>query len=120
MNNYIRDKMKKNMLPVSKEQPNNKAVNDSIRAAAGRGTAKSAAASAEASGEKLSGAGRAAENAAPVFPEMLNTVLTAACRSTAAPAKAVIVSADHAAALFRMEKAGTNARIAARHLLKND
>lgn len=50
MNNYIRDKMKKNMLPVSKEQPN-KAVNDSIRAAAGRGTAKSAAASAEASGE---------------------------------------------------------------------
>lgn len=51
MNNYIRDKVKKNMLPVSKEQPNNKAVNDSIRAAAGRGTAKSAAASAEASGE---------------------------------------------------------------------
>ena len=50
MNNYIRDKMKKNMFPVSKEQPN-KAVNDSIRAAAGRGTAKSAATSAEASGE---------------------------------------------------------------------
>ena len=50
MNNYIRDKMKKNMLPVSKEQPN-KTVNDSIRAAAGRGTAKSAATSAEASGE---------------------------------------------------------------------
>ena len=68
----------------------------------------------------LSGAGRAAENAAPVFPEMLNTVLTAACRFTAAPAKAVIVSADHAAALFQTEKAGINARIAARHLLKND
>lgn len=68
----------------------------------------------------LSGAGRAAENAAPVFPEMLNTVLTAACRSTVAPAKAVIVSADHAAALFQTEKAGINARIAARHLLKND
>lgn len=66
----------------------------------------------------LSGAGRAAENAAPVFPEMLNTVLAAACRSTAAPEKAVIVSADHAAALFQMEKAWTDARIAARHLLK--
>lgn len=50
MNNYIRDKMKKNMFPVSKEQPN-KAVNDSIRAAAGRGTVESAGTSAEASGE---------------------------------------------------------------------
>lgn len=69
---------------------------------------------------RLSGAGSAADHAAPVFPEMLNTVLAAACQFMAAPAKAVLVSADHAAAIFRTEKAGTNARIAARHLLKND
>ena len=32
----------------------------------------------------------------------------------------IYVSADHAAALFQTEKAGINARIAARRLLKND
>lgn len=69
---------------------------------------------------RLSGAGSAADHAAPVFPEMLNIVLAAACQFMAAPAKAVLVSADHAAAIFRTEKAGTNARIAARSLKKTD
>ena len=50
MNNYIRDKAKRNMFPVSKEDPK-KDVNESIRAAAGRGTEERAGASTKDSAE---------------------------------------------------------------------